>query len=164
MAVDPRAHNPKPIPGPGPLPFVSRRALARVRDWMPPPKYCPACGGEVSLLNNQQVYGRSLGEWPYVYACLPCDAYVGLHPFTDLPLGTMATASVRAARKKGKDWFHKLQRRHQWSRREAYQWLAEQLHIPAAECHWGMFDQAQAIAAGRVCQAAYLNGLPRAAH
>ncbi len=135
----------------------SRRATARVKDGLPAPTACPHCAAGVELVNNSRIYGRSFGEWPWAYLCTTtaCAAYVGLHPFTAIPLGTLATASMRKARSAAKDAFNPLWQDGRMSRGEAYAWLAAQLRIPAAECHIGMFDEARcrqvldAIAAAR---------------
>ena len=76
--------------------------------------------------------------------CRPCRAYVGVHPHTDLPLGTLADEATREARKEGKSWFQRLVRREQGERGVVYQWLAEQMNIRPEQCHWAMFDEALA--------------------
>lgn len=152
MAVDPRANSPEKIVPPAPLPMVSRRALGRVKDWMAPPTACPYCGGSVRLVNNSEIYrGKSYGEWPYAYHCKPCDAMVGLHPFTDLPLGTMADKELREARKEAKSLWQSIQRENSWSRNQAYDWLAKQMKIPKQECHFGHFDLDRANEAFAIC-------------
>ena len=99
MPIDDRAHLPFSIEAPAPLPHVSRRALANVRDALPIPKHCPHCGEDVALVENSVIYnGKTYGKWPYIYRCAPCDAYVGLHPHTDIPLGTLAKKPLRKAR------------------------------------------------------------------
>lgn len=85
--------------------------------------------------------GRRYGEWPYVYLCDDCGAYIGLHPHTDLPLGTLADKPLLWVRKQGKGLFLDLSAVRRWSRFESYQWLAEQMEIPLRECHWGWFDE-----------------------
>ena len=156
--LDPRHMDPQPITPPDPLPYVSRRALARVREWVPPPDVCPNCGSEVKLVNNIEIYrSRSYGEWPYAYRCVNdrCDSFVGLHKHTDLPLGTLATKAMRDARKDAKAVFHDLM--DQWSgvfnRSEMYTWLAKQLGIPKAHCHFGMFDVPTCRRALQICLA-----------
>src|SRR5690606_31465936 len=97
-SVDPRAYSEGKLVPPAPLPYISRQALHRVKDWMPPPSCCPYCGGPVRLVKNCEIYrGRAYGAWPYAYWCQPCDAFVGLHPETDLPLGTLADRELREA-------------------------------------------------------------------
>lgn len=155
MPIDNRAYLPHPLDAPAPLPHVSRRALMRVRDALPPPEQCPYCQGPVRLVNNAEIYnGKSYGKWPYAYRCAPCDAYVGLHPDTDIPLGTLAMAPLRQARQQAKQAFFDLCRRRSWERNDAYPWLAKQMGIEQEVCHFGMFDEHQAQRAGQICRAA----------
>jgi hypothetical protein len=140
MAIDDRAYSDDRIAPPAPLPHVSRKALKRVKDPLPAPEVCRYCGGAVELVSNGAIYRREYGEWPYAYLCRPCDAYVGLHPQTDIPLGTLANAELRDVRKNSKALFHKLMELRGWSRNRAYARLAEALNMPAAECHFGHFD------------------------
>lgn len=118
----------------------SRSATARVKNPLPVPTECRLCGGKVECVNNREIYGRSYGEWPWVYRCCDCGAYVGLHPFTALPLGSLADAATRAARKQAKALFQPIWEGGSMTRTEAYAWLAARLGIPFAACHFGWFD------------------------
>lgn len=152
MSLDPRAHSKERITPPHPLPVVSRHALRRVKDWMPPPTCCPYCDGKVELVNNSEIYrGRSFGDWPYAYLCRPCDAFVGLHPATDLPLGTMADKELREARKSAKHLWQRVSSVEGMPRNQAYTWLAQRMQIPKAECHFGHFDLERCEQAFKVC-------------
>ena len=126
-------------------PIFSKKAERRVKDRLPIPTSCPHCGGRVDLVSNSEVYGRTFGDWPWIYLCRaqPCRAYVGTHPDTNLPLGTLATAAIRAARKTAKEHFNRLWQGGQMSRTDAYSWLATRMNIPVAACHFGWFDEAQ---------------------
>lgn len=126
--------------------------MARVENPLPPPIFCHHCGSRVEIKHHEEVYGKVCSEWPWVYRCadempgVECDAMVGMHPFTNIPLGTLATKPLREARQRAKALFEPL-----WinehdriqSRARAYGWLAEQLGIPQEECHFGWFDLAQ---------------------
>lgn len=121
----------------------SRRAIARVRNPLPEPTACQYCGGKVEIVRNSAIYGRDYGEWPWAYRCTCCHSYVGMHPFTAIPLGTLANAATREARKKAKAAFNPLWQGKCMSRTEAYQWLASALGIAnVEECHIGWFDVA----------------------
>lgn len=151
--TDPRAFSSERLVAPHPLPVVSRRCLKRVENPIPPPTECPCCQGPVRLINNSEIYnGREFGDWPYAYYCKLCDAYVGLHPGTDIPLGTLATKVLREARKSSKTSFTKLYKANKWSRTEAYDWLAKKLDIPRGECHFGWFKEYQCTLAERICE------------
>ena len=156
LGVDPRSRSKSRLQAPTPLPHVSRNALARVRDRIEPPKQCHCCGGPVKLTNNSEIYnGHSFGDWPFVYRCTQCQAYVGLHPDTDLPLGVMADRATIKARKEAKAAFQTLtQERFAGKRGDAYAWLARALGIAPSICHFGMFNLQQAGRAGEVCRLA----------
>ncbi|WP_341519877.1 zinc-finger-containing protein [Pseudomonas sp. G.S.17] len=155
MAIDTRAHSPERIVAPAPLPHISRKALKRVKNPLPAPTVCRYCGGDVELVCNSQIYnGRSYGEWPYAYLCSDCKAYVGLHPSTDIPLGTLAANQLRKDRNASKDLFHQLKELRGFSRNQAYQWLSERMGVPVSECHFGWFEPEQCAAASSICSAA----------
>lgn len=151
QGIDPRCFGPK-IDGNGVLPFVSRKRLMKVRHYLPIPTECHICDGSVLLVENSVVYsGRSFGEWPYCYLCQGCGAYVGLHPFTDLPLGFLADASTRSARKAAKAPFGTLTRAHFTDRNAAYAWLSQATGIQPLLCHFSMFDEDECIRVFNVC-------------
>ena len=126
-------------------PTFSKSAERRVKDRLPIPTICPHCSGSVRLANNSEVYGQSYGEWPWMYLCEreSCRAYVGTHPYTGIPVGTLATADIRAARVKAKTQFNAMWQSGQMSRTDAYGWLAARMNIPVASAHFGWFDVAQ---------------------
>lgn len=140
---------------PSVLPYVSPQSVAKVRDPLPAPEECPNCGSEVKLVNNAAIYGHELGHWPYAYCCVDvdCGSRVGIHPHTDIPLGTLADGSTRVARQQGKRVFNQMLQVYGLERPEAYLWLAEQMGIPTAECHWAMFSIEQSETARRACAA-----------
>lgn len=139
--IDSRAYSEEKINAPMPLPYVSRRALKRCRDALPPIKECNLCGGDVEIVGHAEIYnGAEYGCWPYVYKCEDCDAYVGIHRDTDLPLGTLADKKIREARKDCKHYFMELMRWKDWDMNTGYDWLYKEMDMPRAECHFGMFD------------------------
>lgn len=158
MRIDPRADSPIKIELPKddwyPLPYISRRALRRVKHPLPVPETCHYCGPEhpVLLVNNEEIYGREYGDWPYAYLCPSCESYVGLHPDTDIPLGTLANKQLREARKTNKSIFQSMMLHFGLSRTSAYETLAHELGIPTEECHWAWFDLNRCEKAGQICQ------------
>lgn len=138
----------------------SRSATARVKNPLPAPTECPYCAGAVELVSNSEIYGRTFGEWPWAYKCADddCDSYVGLHPFTSIPLGTLADAATRQARKEAKAAFNPLWQK--WgtngmTRTEAYAWLAGRLEIEDVNsCHIGWFDVKTCARVVAVCREA----------
>lgn len=129
----------------------SRKATARVKNPLPAPTQCHHCSGAVRIGTHEEVYGRDYSDWPYVYLCEGCGAYVGLHPFTSIPLGTLADQRTRDARKKCKPAFEHLWKSGRMSRTDAYRWLAEQMGIPFGECHFGWFTAEQCEKAELIC-------------
>lgn len=150
--IDPRASSPERLETKAPLQVISRRALSRIKDPAPIPSVCNCCGcSGVELVENSEIYnGRHYGEWPYAYLCRNCGAYVGLHPGTDIPLGTLADKPLRDDRQKGKAVFNQLWRDHM-TRNQAYAWLAEAMRIAPEECHFGLFDSEQCLQARILC-------------
>lgn len=155
LGVDPRALLTDRLETKAPLPFISRRRLAKVRHRVEPPSQCPHCGGPVELVSNAVVYGLEQGAWPYLYLCSDeltgCGAYVGLHHGTDLPYGLLATPAMRRARALAKPLFRATFATHfQGDVSAAYKWLANKMGIPRTHCHFGLFtveqcDQVRAI-------------------
>ncbi len=129
----------------------SRKATARVKNPLPAPTQCHHCSDRVRIGTHEEVYGRDYSDWPYVYLCEGCGAYVGLHPFTAIPLGTLADKRTRDARKSCKLPFERIWRSGSMSRSEAYKWLADKMGIPAEECHFGWFSAEQCQTAMAHC-------------
>ncbi len=128
------------------------RAEARVKDPIPIPTVCRYCGASVRLVHHSEVYGRSFGDWPYLYKCSRCEAQVGLHPRTNLPLGTLADRALRDARKQSKSVFFSLSERRGWSRNDAYRWLRKATGLDSADCHFGLFDLERCVTVAALCQ------------
>lgn len=85
------------------------------------------------------------------YRCAPCGAHVGCHPPAQkngkgghgngwVPLGRLANAELRDAKRRAHAAFDPIWKSKFMSRREAYQWAAGALGISADNCHIGMFD------------------------
>lgn len=143
------------VPAGSPLPHISRKALKRVRHRIDTQTTCQYCGSGVELVHNAAIYGTEYGDWPYAYRCTNvdgCGAHVGLHPDTDLPLGTLATKTVRSKRMSAKRQFRLLQDERGWSRSQAYAWLASAMHLPRTHCHFGFFVTAQCELAEQLCR------------
>ncbi|MNE20646.1 hypothetical protein D3C81_700830 [compost metagenome] len=132
------------LEAPAPLPYISLNALKRVKDPLPKPEACPYCGGSVKLVNNCEIYGKSIGDWPFAYHCQKCsEAYVGVHPDTDIPVGIMACKKLRKARQSAKISFHEMLAATGMERRHGYAWLAKQLGLSINETHYGWFTLLQ---------------------
>lgn len=121
----------------------SRRATERVANPLPAPETCPHCGGKVEVVGNAEIYGgKPQGLWPWAYLCRGCSAHVGMHPYTSIPLGTLATEELRRARVQAKQPFETWYSSRKLDRSAGYQALADKLGIPLEQCHFGWFDLA----------------------
>ena len=132
---------------------VDPTAVARVKNPLPVPEQCPRCSGtSVLVVNNSAIYGKQYGKWPFAYYCDGCGAYVGMHPGTNIPLGTLADEATRAARRDCKTPFEQMWKNGHMSRTEAYSWLADRMGIATDSCHFGWFEVAQCNQAKSLCE------------
>lgn len=139
------------LEAPAPLPYVSLAATKRVNDKMPAPTECPDCGGSVKLVNNREIYGYSVGDWPFAYHCQKCgECYVGLHSDTAIPLGYMAGKELRAQRQEAKVAFHEALKRLKLERKAGYIWLSKQMDLPLCRTHFGWFNLEQCAQALKI--------------
>ncbi len=103
---------------------------------------CDYCGQRAELVGGYRVYPhrRDLYDKKF-WVCEPCRAHVGCHQDSDgVPLGRLANAELRAAKRLAHAAFDPLWRDYGMKRAEAYEWLAGALEIAARDCHIGMFD------------------------
>jgi hypothetical protein len=83
-----------------------------------------------------------------VYACLPCDAFVGCHKQGDnkKSKGTLTNQCLRNLRRQAHALFDPMWKAYQQhrkatrysSRNLAYSWLAKEMGMTKDECHIGM--------------------------
>jgi hypothetical protein len=146
---------------PPPSPWApSRRATARVTSPLPVPHDCIRCErvNSVEIESNAAVYGMEYGEWPWVYRCMGCGAYTGLHQFTSIPVGTLADEPTRRARVLAKNTFNLLWQVGGLTRTESYKWLSDKLGIQGEnQCHIGWMEVDQCKATVEVCREWLLN-------
>ena len=112
---------------------------------------CPYCQQPAQLRDYSAhlYHGRDYGP---VWECVPCQAWVGCHKGSVLPLGTPANAATRKLRVRAHAefdpiWRAKAEREtapkaRGRARAAGYAWLSEQLGIPSAKCHIGMMSDA----------------------
>jgi hypothetical protein len=101
------------------------------------------CNSPVEYVSHAKIYGgREFSSWPFIYLCTNqgCLASVGVHEGTEHPLGTLADAKTKTARKAAHAAFDPIWKNKQMKRSEAYQWLADQLDIERWRCHISWFD------------------------
>lgn len=133
---------------------VSAAQVKKVKNVLPVPTICPNCGSAVERVNNSAIYRKEYGPWPFAYRCtsVPCDSYVGLHPKTDIPLGTLANKALRAARKQAKAMLMPMWDVDGMDKGAVYTWLAGQMGIADVNhCHVGWFSIKQCEQVVQIC-------------
>ena len=114
-------------------------------DFYPIPTVCCYCGAPVIFTGNEAIYGRKYGNGK-CYKCTACDAHVGVHSGTTIPMGRLANQELRDLKIQCHALFDPLWRnKGPVSREQAYGWLAGALGIPQRECHFGWFDKAMLL-------------------
>lgn len=110
--------------------------------WLPP-VICPYCGKEAIWWDNKRIYGKNFGKSYKCYLCKDCDAYVGCHNNTKVPLGTLANKDLRNLRRQAHALFDPLWKTGKMTRKEAYKLLDDHF---GREIHIGESDNAQCMA------------------
>jgi hypothetical protein len=95
------------------------------------------------------IYGREYGNGK-CYKCTKCDAYVGVHTGTKVPLGRLADRELRELKKECHALFDPVWRGRKLTRKIAYFRLAQALGIPSKECHFGWFDKEMLLQAKKI--------------
>lgn len=108
-------------------------------DELPAPDKCNLCGGDVKFVNNEVIYGKPYGKYPYAYYCGTCGAYVGVHP-DNSPLGILADKEMRRLRSRCHELFDET-----WKNRTErtlnYNKLAMKMGIRKAHFAWMSKDE-----------------------
>jgi len=100
---------------------------------------CPYCEQKPEWVNNKEIYGKSIGKSYMIYLCRKCDASVGCHRNTKIPLGTLADRKTREARKKAHEQVDMLWQSGRYTRDEVYKLMAQWLGLK--EVHIGSSDR-----------------------
>lgn len=127
---------------------------------------CPYCENTATLVWSTEIYGPG-HDYGWMYACKPCEAWVGCHPGTQKPLGRLANAELRQWKMNAHEAFDPLWKRDRgvnpkrhrklmkrgvkMHRSEAYSWLARQMGLHLHETHIGMFDVEQCKRVVTIC-------------
>lgn len=103
---------------------------------------CQYCGRSAKLVKGLEIYcGRKELANKDFWECLPCDAHVGCHKGSVIPLGSLAKQDLRLARSEAHRLFDQLWRGKKRSRSEAYLLLQRQFHLTVFEAHIGLFPE-----------------------
>lgn len=113
---------------------------------------CDYCGRPAEYVDSKAIYGKSYGM---MYLCRHCEAYVGVHDGTDIPLGRLADSRLRYWKKVAHRAFDPLWKngRFRGHRDAAYRWLSGRMELPPEETHIGMFDIDMCRQAIQICRA-----------
>lgn len=100
---------------------------------------CGYCGKTSVMVSSLEFYGRDYGT--NVYKCGECNAYVGTHKGTTIPLGTLANAELRELRRCCHSLIDPYWKSGKYKRTTIYKRMSKALNIPIQETHIGMFDK-----------------------
>ena len=115
---------------------------------------CDYCGDPAHLVGGAIIYPhRPDLHGKKFWHCGPCEAWVGCHPGTEIPLGRLADAELRLWKQKAHAafdpiWKARLERKRAadkkytpaMARGGRYAALADAMGIPRPHCHIGMMD------------------------
>ena len=122
--------------------------MAEFRIPLEPFPLCPYCGNKPVLCDSSEVYnGLSVGP---IFLCRPCDAWVRYHPGN--PIGRLANAELRAAKRAAHVAIDGLRQDRAISRIEAYSLLARHLGIHRDACNIALFDVNECYAVVKACR------------
>ena len=95
------------------------------------------CGKPAILKPAAEIY-HNPHMTGYLYVCSnypKCNSYVGTHPGTKIPLGTLAGPELRRKRILAHKLFDQIWKQGIMSRNQAYVWLSAKLCLPADQTH-----------------------------
>lgn len=126
---------------------------------------CQYCNKPAELTTGETLYpSRAEFKSRKFWACMACEAWVGVHPNTiDFqPMGTLANSDLRKARQRAHEAFDPVWRGptkklipkqdFKRMRTKGYTWLAEKMGIDIDKCHIGIFDLAQCFQVINLCK------------
>ena len=104
---------------------------------------CPYCGAPVIFRSADGIY-RDNSRQAMLYVCSrypKCDAYVRVHPGTNIPVGELANHDLRTLRRTAHDYFDRLHQNGLMSKQDAYRWLATLISTPMSQAHIGYLGE-----------------------
>lgn len=92
---------------------------------------CDYCEKLAELVSGRAIYPHRYDlAGNHFWRCKFCDAHVGTHPSTIIPLGNLANYALRAMRMKAHREFDPIWKGGRMTRKRAYGWLSERTGIP----------------------------------
>lgn len=121
---------------------------------------CHYCSRETTRVTGATLYPhrRDLARKRFI-ACIPCQAWVGVHGGTGRPLGGLANGPLRRARQRAHGAFDPIWKSGAMKRTKAYAWLAKQLGIDVERCHIAMFNETTCDRVVAICMERELKGV-----
>lgn len=104
---------------------------------------CPYCGSQATLHPADYVYGKSAIPGNLLYVCdryPACDAYVGAHQKTKLPMGSLANGDLRHKRIEAHRSFNWLWTSGLMTKSQAYRWMQAKLGLSDSQAHIAKFS------------------------
>lgn len=103
---------------------------------------CPYCKQVSDVVTGEVIYPhRPDLRSKTFYICPKCMAYVGCHPGTGRPLGSLANEETRTARARVHALFDPIWKSGAMSRKKAYKMLADALDVKKVDCHIGLMSK-----------------------
>ena len=106
--------------------------------------HCPYCGAKAVLRPSEVVHQNRArpGQRLYVCARFPqCNAYVGAHEGTLLPMGTLANRNLRNKRILAHRAFNRLWESGTMKKWQAYKWMQAKFGLNHDQAHIAMFSE-----------------------
>lgn len=122
--------------------------------------HCPYCRAKATLHPASYVFGDTARPGSLLYVCdryPACNAYVGAHRKTKLPMGSLADGDLRHKRIEAHKAFDWMWRSGLMTKAQAYRWMQAKLGIPASQAHIAKFSYYMCDQLISVCREARQN-------
>lgn len=107
---------------------------------------CPYCNSSAIQVTGREIYPQRSDLYSRAFWCCSNGhppAYVGCHPGTNRPLGTLADGLLREIRSQTHVLYDRLWQEQHFTRSQCYALLSAHLKLPLDQTHIAMFDAAQ---------------------
>lgn len=121
---------------------------------------CSYCGAQAMLRPACAVHGEKAKKDSQLYVCSrypKCNAYVGAHKNTLLPMGTLANGDLRHKRILAHKALDRLWKDGAMKKWQAYKWMEAKLGLRSDQAHIAMFSEYMCDQLIHACQQATAN-------